>query len=50
MFFEDVLYEADMVKAFDKKDLVVRFFSDNILLTIKILPEDKARTDKLVRL
>lgn len=50
MFFEDVLYEADMVKVFDKKDLVVRFFSDNILLAIKIPPEDESRTDKLVRL
>lgn len=50
MFFEDAICEAEMAQIFDKKDIVVKFFSDNILLAIILNPNDQNRINKLTKL
>ncbi|CDE89472.1 adenosylmethionine-8-amino-7-oxononanoate aminotransferase [Clostridium sp. CAG:729] len=50
MFFEDAICEAEMAQIFSKQDVVVKFFSDNILIAIKLNSNDKKRVDKLTKL
>lgn len=50
MFFEDAICEAETANIFDNKDIIVKFFSDNILLAIKLNNRDTNRTNKLTKL
>lgn len=50
MFFEDAICEAEMAQIFSKQDVIVKFFSDNILIAIKLNANDEKRVDKLTKL
>lgn len=50
MFFEDAICEAEMAQIFSKQDVIVKFFSDNILIAIKLNSNDEKRVDKLTKL
>lgn len=41
MFFEDAICEAEMAQIFSKQDVIVKFFSDNILIAIKLNANDE---------
>ena len=50
MFFEDAICEAEMAQIFSKQDVIVKFFSDNILIAIKLNANDEKRVAKLTKL